>query len=200
MNGMEKRMPPIAWLQLTDFMTGWVEYELCGRLTVHGRRVVSIQHLSGARDALRMEVCDDMLEPEKVVRTMSANRMSCIIAAITLNKQVAESLYGVKSDDLQLYYPIECPSMALTKYGVLRPWQSDYAFGRKQSSALQRLVREAFWQAVGEFDHKYADRMDGQPYPAVNMIEEFCRQTKTSELHVPAMRREWQRRRKNGQS
>ena len=61
---------------------------------------------------------------------------------------------------------------------------------------MQQLLRDAFWEAVERFDSAYAQKMGGKDYPAVDMIEAFCAETKTPDLYVDAMRREWQRRQK----
>ena len=198
------KMPPITWLKVTDFMVGWLEHELGGAVRVKGRQVVSVQHLPGARDALRMETADDMLldRGADVSKAMSATRYCVIDAGLRIDPP--ERMYGVTKEQMQLYLPIECPKMTLTKFGVLRPWTTDVTFSKKQSTALMHVLREAFWQGVGEFDCEYAQqRMEeglSAPYPAVDMIEAFCEATHTKDTCVEAMRREWQRRKKNGQS
>lgn len=165
--------------------------------------MVSVQHLDGARDLLRMETSNDVtgdnperLELESVSRkgTMSATRWGCIDAGLTLDARTVERLYGISREELALYMPIECPKVCLTSEGVLRPWTTDTCFGRQQTTALQQLLREAFWQGVAEYDREYARRQEGRKYAAVDMIEAFCREMETSDLYVDALRREWQRR------
>ena len=196
------KLPPMVWLRVTDFMIGWLEHELGGAVRVKGRQVVSVQHLPGARDALRMETADDMLLDPKtdLSRAMSATRYNVIDAGLRIDAPTVERLYGVTREQLSLYLPIECPRMALTRGGVLRPWTADVSFGVKQVGALMKVIRDAFWLGVGDYNRDYARLLDGQPYPAIDMIEAFCRETHTPDICVEPMRREWQRRVKNGQS
>jgi hypothetical protein len=197
------KTPVVAWLKVTDYMHGWLQRELGGGARIGGKRVVSLGHLDGARDALRMETANDVTgdDPERLEQgpvsrdgTMSATRWSCIDAGLTLDARTVERLYGISREELALYLPIECPRVCLTPLGVLRPWTTDTCFGRQQTTALQRLLREAFWQGVAEYNHEYARRQEGRKYAAVDMIEAFCRDMETSDLYVDALRREWQRR------
>ena len=200
-------MPPVVWLRVTDFMVGWLVHELGGALRVKGRQVVSVQHLPGARDALRMETVDDLVLSPKLdlSRAMSATRYNMLDAGMRIDAPTVERMYGVTREQMeQLYLPIECPKMTLTQHGVLRPWTADVTLSKRQAAALLRVLREAFWQGVGEFDREFARRRQKEgaavPYPAIDMLEAFCEATDTDETCVEAMRREWQRRRKNGQS
>lgn len=200
---MEKiyELPPIVWLKVTDYMHGWLQYELGCACRVKDQRVVCVQHLPGARDILRMETLDDTeLGPTKILNAMSGNRKNMLEAGMVLDADVIAREYALTPELLKLFVPIECPKMCLTKYGVLRPWTLDVCLGRQQASELQRLLRGAFWQAVEDFNAEYARKMDGAYYPQVDMIEEFCEETGTVDVYVEAMRREWQRRLKSGQS
>lgn len=188
------KLPAICWLRVTDFMGAWLQYELGGGARVKELRVVSVQHLEGARKVLRMETVEDVLEPSPVVNAMSATRHGCITAGMTLDEGVTQQLYGITRQELEQFMPVECPRLALTKNGVLRPWTDDTCFGVKQATALQRLLREAFWQGVGEFARKYAHKRQGEKYPQEEMVRAFCKETGTSDIHVPGIRREWQRR------
>lgn len=192
------KLPALCWLKVTDFVHGWLQYELGGGARVKEQRVVSVQHLEGARAVLRMETVDDVMEPGEIVSAMSATRRNCIEAGLTLDERVTQQMYGIDRETLRQFVPIECPRMALTKHGVLRPWTDDTCFGVKQATALQRLLREAFWQAVGEFAERYATLRQGEKYPQEEMIEAFCKETGTQDIHVPAIHREWQRRCKRG--
>ena len=189
------KAPPIAWLKVTDYMRCWLQYELGGAARVMEQRVVSVQHLPGAREVLRMETMEDMMERRPVENAMSGTRYSCYTEGLSIDADVMAKEYGVTREQLQMFVPIECPKMCLTKSGVLRPWTNNVCLGKEQASALIRIIREAFWQAVSEYDQEYARLLDGKSYPAVDMIEAFCRETHTPDLYVAAMRREWQRRR-----
>lgn len=193
---MEKnyKTPPIVWLKVTDYMHGWLEWELGSAARIRDQRVVCLQDIPGVRDVMRMETMEDMMERRPVVNAMSATRKNCIMAGIGLDAQVIEQEYGMTKELLRLFVPIECPKRCMTVNGVLRPWTPDVCFSKEQASAMQRLIRQAFWEAVEAFDRKYAKKMDGEKYPAVEMIEAFCQETKTSEVYIDAMRREWQRR------
>ena len=193
---MEKRydVPPIAWLKVTDYMHDWLQYELGGGARIKDQRVVCVQDIPGARDILKMEAKEDLMDKEPVGNGMSATRRNCYMAGLDLDEEVMEKEYGVTRELMKLFVPIECPKRCLTKYGVLRRWTFDYGFSKEQASAMQRLLRKEFWEAVEEYDRKYARKMDGEKYPAIDMIEAFCAETKTSEVYVDAIRREWQRR------
>ena len=193
---MEKRydVPPIAWLKVTDYMHDWLQYELGGGARIKDQRVVCVQDIPGARDILKMEAKEDLMDKEPVGNTMSATRKNCYMAGLDIDEGVMEKEYGVTRELMKLFVPIECPKRCLTKYGVLRQWTNDVGLSKEAASAMQRLLRQTFWEAVEEFDRKYARKMDGERYPAVDMIEAFCAETKTSEVYVDAIRREWQRR------
>lgn len=199
------KTPVVTWLKVTDYMHGWLQRELGGGARIGGKRVVSLGHLDGAHDVLRMETTDDVAgdDPERLEQgpacrkgTMSATRWCCIDAGLTLDARTVERLYGINREELALYVPIECPQKCLTRNGVLRPWTTYTCFGRQQTTALQQLLREAFWQGVAEYDREYARRQGSSDYPAIDMIEAFCRDMDTSDLYAEALRREWQRRAK----
>ena len=65
---------------------------------------------------------------------------------------------------------------------------------RHLPDAERKLLREAFWKGVEDFDREYAAKHNGSKYAAVDMIEAFCVDTGTPDIHVDALRREWQRR------
>jgi len=189
-------VPPIVWLKVTDYMHGWIQHELGSEIKIHNQRVVSVQHIPGARGILRMETEEDMLDPKPVSNVMSDKRKNCFLAGMELDEEVIERDYGMTKSDLQLFVPIECPKMCLTKNGVLRPWSLNTTFGREQTTAMRKLIRQEFWKAVEEYNSKYARRSGKEHYPAVEMIEEFCADTETPDLYVETLRREWQRRQK----
>lgn len=189
-----KKLPAIAWLKMTDFMHGWLQWELGCAVRVGEQRVVCVQHLPGARKVLRMEVKEDMMEKQPLGNALSATRRNCFMAGLDIDEEVMEKEYGVTREAMSQFVPVECPKMCLTKYGVLRPWTNDVCLGKGQATALQRLLREAFWEAVEEFDREYAEELEGDKYPAIEMVEEFCKRTNTPDMYAPAIRREWQRR------
>lgn len=188
------KMPSVVWLKMTDYMHGWLQYELGGDLRVKDQQVLSVQHIPGAREVLRMETVDDMMNQKPVGNSMSSVRRNCIELGLRLDIAVVEQMYGVTKESLKLFVPIECPRMCLTRSGVLRPWTLNVCLGRQQATALQRLLRNEFWKAVEFYNQEYAEKMEGRKYPAVNMIEDFCIETGTLDIYVEAIRREWQRR------
>lgn len=190
------KMPAIAWLRVTGFLSGWLDYEFGSKVMVNGRRVVCLQHLDGVRDILRMETVDDMeLSPDLPVDlSLSASRYGLISAAMTLSPEAAERMYHLSLEQLQQFVPIECPRVRLTEEGLLREWGGDAMLGDAQAKALLRLLREAFWEDVEQFARRYARQREGEKYAQEDMIAAFCKMTKTSELHIEAIRREWQRR------
>lgn len=190
---MAYELPAIVWLRVTDYMHGWLQRELGGGLRINDQRVISVQHLPGAREILTMETVGCAMQ-HPVVNAMSADWKNCIERGLDMDADTMEREYGITADVLKLFIPIECPRMCLTKGGVLRPWTLDVCFSPRQASAMQRLLRAAFWDGVAVFDRDYARKMEGRKYPAVDMIEDFCAETKTPDLYVDALRREWQRR------
>lgn len=189
------KLPPVAWLKVTDYMHGWMQRELGCGARIGDQRVVCIQHLPGAREALRMETAEDDLADVKAVgNAMSATRRNCVSLGLALDRETMERFYGVTAEQLKLFAPIECPKRCLTKYGVLREWTNDVGFGREQASALQRVIRAAYWEAVGEFNAEYARQQGGKKYTSIEMVEAWCRETGTSEVHAEAIKREWNRR------
>ena len=189
------QLPAIVWLKCTDYLHGWLQYELGCAHYVGEQKVVCVQHLPGAREVLRMETWEDMMEPMKVGNVMSATRRNCIAAGLKLDPDVIERQYGMTKETMSLFVPIECPKMCLTKNGVLRPWTNDVCFGQKQAKAMAKLLFREFWKAVAEFDREYAKKMNGEKYAAKDMVEEFCEKTNTYSYHVDTIRREWMRQR-----
>lgn len=193
------KVPPIVWLKLTDYMHGWLQSELGGGSRVGDQRVVSVQHLPNARNVLRMETMDDIaLEPMKMWNSMSATRRNMMAAGLELDEDYMEREYGMTKALMKLFVPIECPKMTLTKYGVMRPWSLDTNLSRRQANELIQVVRTGFWEAVEEFDDNYAVEHRGEKYAAADMVEAFCKETQTLDKYEDAIRREWQRRLKNG--
>lgn len=189
-------VPPICWLKITDYMRPWMEHELGGEVRAGEQRVICIQHLKGARDILKMETREEMLEQREVGNVMSATLRNCIEAGLKLDEGTVVRMYGIRKEDLKAFMPIECPKNCLTKNGVLRTWTNDVYFGRKQALELMRLLREEYWKAVGDYNNRYKKQKKGRWYPAVEMIEEFCAETNTPDLYIDVIRREWQRRSK----
>lgn len=196
------KMPAIVWLKITDYMHPWLQHELGCALRIKEQKVVCVQHLPGARDILMEETVDDTtLDPKRTMGAcLSDTRKNCYAAGLVLDPEVMERQYGVTQKQMDMLVPIECPKMCITKYGVLRPWTLDTTMSKSQAMAMQKLLRQAFWDAVSEFSKRYAREHEGEKYAQVEMIEAFCEETETPDLHVESMRREWQRRQKRQES
>ena len=192
------KLPPIVWLRVTDWMHAWLQHELVGELRVRDQRVVCVQHLEGGRDVLRMETVMDICDGVDTGSAMSAMKCNCLSEGLKLDAEAMEREYGVTRELMKQMVPIECPKVCLTENGVLRPWTLDRCFGKSQANAMQRLLRKAFWDAVEEYSYQYAKKKNGEYYPQIDMIEDFCAETKIPDEYVPEIRREWQRRVKRG--
>ena len=190
---------PVIWLKMADYMRGWLEYELSGTATVEDRKIICVQHLPGARAILRMMTHDDLMEERPSPgQAMSCTRQICYSNGLIINQAVMKERYGTTKELLDLFVPIEVAPVRLTKHGILRDWNIDTEPSKEMASALQRLLRQVFWDAVSAFDRRYAEEQGGAPYPAKEMVEAFCAETGTDDVHVDAIRREWQRRVKRG--
>lgn len=176
-------------------MHGWLQYELGSPvLRIKNQKVVSVQHIPGARDVLRMETVEEGISRKRIGKSISGTLKNILDEGLSIDEASVEELYGIKKDTMKLFIPIECPKMCLTDRGVMRPWTLDINFGAEQAKDLLELIRREFWNAVDEFNQQYAERMNWQYYPAKEMIEHFCVETETPDLYVDALRREWQRR------
>ena len=194
-------------------MSTWLEDEYGGALVVYGHRVLSISHLPGVKAILREEVEDNvLLSGAQFSPSLSAIQMDCYEAGLSLNEQAMRERIGVTQDTLSQYLPIECPHLALTKRGVLRPWSGHMAFSKGQAYRLHLVLSGEFWRAVETFDASFALKVSvmcdqsqldegagtssrhKKPYTAIDMITEFCADTGTNDIYIPELRREWQRR------
>lgn len=196
-------MPMVTWLKVTDYMHPWLQLTLGCRWRVRDQKVVCILHIPGVREVLmEQEVTDDFtMDPKQGVgNSMSCTRRNCYQQGLVVDPGVMEREYGVTKELMALFVPIECPKLAMTKHGILRPWSLDYSLSRSQANDLRELLREEFWKAVGEFSMEYASKHEGQRYAQANMIEAFCAETKTPDIFVDAMRNEWHRRLRNKKS
>lgn len=196
MENKQCKLPPIVWLKVTDFMHGWLQHELGGTLRIKDQRVVSMQHLPGARNILRfMETELEDEDGKSVVNkpigmSMSAVKKNCAEAGLSLN----DGTYKITRDELKLFAPIECPKRCVNQNGTVRPWTERVNLGKCQASELLNLLRNEFWKDVGEFSVKYAAQHEGEKYPQLEMIEAFCAETDTPIMYAETIRREWQRR------
>lgn len=191
---MEKyKVPTIAWLKVTDYLQGWLQSELGAAVMVGDQKVVCVNHLEGIKKVMAMETVEGMTSTRPPL-ALSAQTYNCVATGLQIAYDETVGMYGINREELKLYVPVEVTKMCTTNKGVLRPWTLNISFGHQQAAALQKLLRDEFWKAVAEFDKQYAESLGGKRYPAVDMIEAFCKDTGTSDVYLDAMRREWQRR------
>lgn len=193
---------PVTWLRMTEYTHDWLASCYGGKLSLYGKPILSIAHMPGVHRVLQMEVFEDMQDvaPAQAVHTepkdvlsMSAMRMDCLQNGCKVNPEAVGRICGLTREQLGAFVPVECPRMALTAFGVLRPWSRTTAFGRVQSNELIRLLRGAFWQAVSDYEARL--REDGElPDTAIELIEGFCKENGIGELYMEDLRREWQRK------
>lgn len=187
-------VPLVTWMKVTDYMCGWIESELGGTVVLKDHRVISMQHLRGIKNAMRMETIEDTSDNRDMSFSISASRRNYIETWINLDPDEIKRQYNLTKQQLAFYIPIECPQMCMTSEGVLRPWKLTTKFGRNQSGVLMKLLREEFWKAVDKFNKEFAAQKGGKRYTAKEMIEAFCVATGTNDVFLDAIRREWQRR------
>lgn len=192
-------MDNICWLKITDYMHGWARKTLGGTRMIKNQPMLSVRHLDGVPDVLMMGVDDELPDGGKPGNAMSATWRNALEAGIVIDPAAMESEFGATREVLEQYMPIACPVNAVSKDGVIRPWTEDTCFGKQQAIALQRLIREEFWKAVGEYSKEYARKHRGEKYAQADMIEAFCKEYRTDDIYVEAIRREWLRRLKNKQ-
>ena len=88
------KTPPIVWLKVTDYMHGWLEWELGCAARIRDQRVVCLQDITGARDVLRMETVEDVMDRRPVASAMSATRRNCIMAGMVRMHRRLPSMSG----------------------------------------------------------------------------------------------------------
>ncbi len=187
--------PAMAWLWVPGYMIAWLEYEYGGALVYYGRKLLSTWQVSGMKAAMREPTLEDALMNTQEKLSLSAQRMDCLQAGMQVNADTMATVFGMEARELALYVPLECPKMALTKLGVLRPWQRHIAFSRRQARSILALLQREFWGALAAYNEEYARTHEGW-YPAVEMVESFCDDTNTPEVFIAEIRREWQRKEK----
>lgn len=190
----------ICWLKVTDYMRGWARCALGCGTKIGKEPLISLYQIMGAKEVLEIGTDDDLPDHGTPGNAMSATWRCALEVGLEYDPATMECIYGVTEEALEQYLPIACPPTAMTVNGISRAWTNDTCFGREQAMALQKLLREAFWTAVGQYSKQYAQEHRGEKYAQVEMIEAFCRETKTDDMYVEAMRREWQRRNKRSRN
>lgn len=193
-------METICWLKVTDYMRGWARCALGCGTKIGKEPLISLYQIMGAKEVLEIGTDDDLPDHGTPGNAMSATWRCALEVGLEYDPATMECIYGVTEETLEQYLPIACPPTAMTVNGISRAWTNDTCFGREQAMALQKLLREAFWTAVGQYSKQYAQEHRGEKYAQVEMIEAFCRETKTDDMYVEAMRREWQRRNKRSRN
>ena len=109
MGNDKNRLPPIVWLKVTDYMLPWLEKELGGKVRVKERKVLSVQHLTGAREILRMETVTDNIDNKVTGKSMSPMLRNCIGAGMSMDVETVEEMFGISRHGLKSDVPIACP-------------------------------------------------------------------------------------------
>lgn len=201
-------LPLICWLRVTDYMRGWACAALGSSVTVMGVPVIAVEHLPGAKEIMKNMLTEEKDDEEEVEDTgdecpgnsISATWMNALVTGMEIDPRLVWIEYGFKREMLRQYLPVRCPDVAMSKEGILKPWSNDMRFGDKQSTELQKVLRDAFWRSVGEFAEKYAREHEGEKYAQADMLTDFCKEYGIDDYYVDAMRREWQRRLKRVRS
>lgn len=189
-------MEPICWLKITDYMRGWARRALGGSKRVRNNPVIEVQNIEGVQAVLEMPA-DDELHSDVVPGNVICDTWHAALeVGLEMDAESVEKVFGVTRELFCQYLPVSCPPYAMYEDGTVHPWDSDTSFGQQQAASLLRLIREAFWQAVGVFSNAYQQAHKGERYAQVEMIEAFCKEYRTDDVYVEAMRREWQRRQK----
>lgn len=183
--------PAVAWLSITNYMHEWLFHEFGGAVRLNGKQVLSIAHLPGAKELLRMQTQDDVMNEVPTLWSLSAMRMDFLQAGVTLGVKGDGGL-EMSKEKLDTFVPVECPKMALTQNGVLRPWSRVTSFGQKQAFALIKMLRSEFWKTVADYEKQFKWPA-GTPRTTIAMIESFCQDTGTPDIYTDDLRREWQR-------
>ena len=191
-------MEPICWLKITDYMRGWARMALGGPKRVKDDPVIQVQNLEGAQPVLMMATDNELHSGDVPGNVICDTWHAALEVGLEMDACGMEREFGVTRELLSQYLPVACPPYAVADNGTVHPWDSDTSFGQQQAAALLRLIREAFWRAVGDFSRWYQREHAGEHYAQVEMIEAFCKRYQTDDVYVEAMRREWQRRCKRG--
>ena len=187
----------MAWLKMPGYMIAWLEGEYGGSIERHGHKLLSTNHLPNVRRIMKQETEEDIMVSSEEWQSLSQTRMNCIQTGLSLNPEAMAAWMQVDTKQIAQYVLMECPRLALTKNGVLRPGTRDTAFSRRQARLLQAELQKAFWNSVNTYDAHYAETHEGH-YPAVDMVAAFCEETGTDEVYIQEIRREFQRKRKTG--
>lgn len=187
-------METICWLKITDYMQGWMRATLGGPERVKNDPVIHVHTLDGAGAVMMMTTDNEpswMGVPGNVICDTWHAALS---VGMEIDARGMQKELGITREVLAQYLPIACPKNALADDGSIHPWDSDTSFGKEQATALQRLLREAFWESVDNYSREYNKEHLGEKYAQIEMLEAFCKEYHTDDMYIQAMRREWQRR------
>lgn len=191
-------MGHICWLRITDYMRGWARMALGNGKSVKGIPVLDIKSLDGM-EQVRLMSTDDELPGDGVPGNVMCDTWhAALTAGIEMDPWGMEQEFGITSEVLDQYLPVECPDYAVGQDGAIRPWDNNTCFGKQQAIAILRLVRETFWASVGNYASEYRKVHFGTKYAQIDMLESFCKDCHIDDTCIEAMRREWQRRSKRG--
>ncbi len=189
-------MEHICWLRVTDYMRGWTRMVLGTRYRVHELPVIQVKGLDGASEVLAMSVSEELPGIGVPGNAMCDTWHAALEAGLEVDAWGMEREFGITREVMDQYLPVLCPDVAVDEDYITHPWTSDTCFGREQAIALQRLLRDAFWSAVDNYASDYKRAHSDAKYAQIDMLESFCKEYKSDDTHIDAMRREWQRRQK----
>lgn len=187
-------MKPICWLRITDYMREWARVALGSQKHVNGIPVLDILNLKGVRPALLMPTINELPGTGAPGNSMCDTWHAALSAGLEVDAWGMEREFGVTKETLEQYLPVACPDYAIAEDGAIHSWDNDTSFGKQQSTALLRLIRDAFWSAVDNHATQYKKSHLGTKYAQIDMLESFCKDYHINDMHLEAMRREWQRR------
>lgn len=187
-------MEQICWLRITDYMREWTRTTLGNSKRVKDEPVLDILSLEGVQSALLMPTSDGLPGFGTLGNAMCDTWHAALTVGLEMDAQGMEKEFSITREMLEQYLPVACPAIAITMDGSTHPWNRDTCFGKQQASAVLRLIRDAFWSAVGNYAVQYENAHFGTKYAQIDMLESFCKDYRINDTYLEAMRREWQRR------
>jgi hypothetical protein len=187
-------MKPICWLRITDYIRDWARVTLGTPMRVKNKPILDILSLEGIRPVLLLPAENELPGFKAFGNAMCDTWYAALTVGVEMDAWGMEKEFGITKATLDQYLPVLCPSYAVAENGAVRIWDSDTSFGKQQTTTLLRLIRDVFWSSVGKYATEYRKAHFGAKYAQIDMLESFCKDYHINDMHLEAMRREWQRR------